>query len=184
VGTCLLKDDYGDKIGALEKDYRSVTDFVEQIFRLWTAGKGSKPTSWGGLVTCLRVAKLNRLADDIESAYNCAKEKRVHYDDHRTMDEGNQDDTVTEKTPPVTHRNRSPVNAGHAPTRIWIIFAATVGAIIVATLYFGRYFTALLGTLSLYSSLRFTIISMHVCMQVLQIPEPLNIKSLSGTAAT
>jgi hypothetical protein len=122
VGTCLLNDDYGDKIGALEKDYRSaVKDLVEQIFHLWTAGEGSKPTSWDGLVTCLKIAELNRLANDIESAYNCAKERRVHYDGHQTTDEGNLDDTVTERTPPVTHRSRNSVDVGHAPAQTWIM---------------------------------------------------------------
>ena len=72
MGTCLLEDDYGVVIGALEKDYKSV-EIVERIFHLWTGGLGKKPTSWGVLVTCLRFAELNRLADDIESAYNCAK---------------------------------------------------------------------------------------------------------------
>ena len=143
MGTCLLKDDYGDVIGALEKEYRSVTDLVEQIFHLWTAGKGAMPVSWAGLVTCLRFAKLNRLADDIESAY-CTKER---HDSHKTTDEGYLD----EQTPPMTHRSRSSVDEGYTPTghQTWITLSytiATVAAVIVATC-FVRYFATLLGTI-------------------------------------
>ena len=108
------------------KNYKdSVEDLVEQMFHLWTGGQGKKPTSWGVLVTCLRSAKLNRLADDIESAY-CTEEGR---DGHKTTDEGNQE----EQTPaPVTQRNRSLVDA---PTQTynWIVY--TIGAIAVATCF-------------------------------------------------
>ena len=72
MGTCLLKDDYFYKIGELEKKHGSdVKALVEEIFHRWTDGKGATPISWAGLVTCLRFAELNTLADDIESAY-CA----------------------------------------------------------------------------------------------------------------
>ena len=128
VGTCLLEDDYGIIIGALEKDYKSV-QIVEKIFHLWTGGRGKKPTSWGVLVTCLRLAELNRLADDIESACNCTKEvkERRPDDSQKIIDEGNQDD----QTPaPVTH---SSMDVGYAPSQTWIIVIATVGAIIIAT---------------------------------------------------
>ena len=141
VGTCLLEDDFGVVIGTLEKNYKSV-DLVEQIFHLWTDGQGKEPTSWDVLVTCLRFAELNRLADDIESAYNCAKEvKERRLDDgHRgkIIDEGNQDD----QTPAVTH---SSMDVGHAPSQIWIIIA-TVGVIIVATCSIRYYFTTPQGT--------------------------------------
>ena len=124
VGTCLLKDDYGDKIGALEKQYRSVTDLVEEIFHHWTAGKGATPISWTELVTCLRFAELNRLADDIESVY-CAKER--HGAVHK---------------PTATDESKSSVmDEGYIT---WIYAIATVGAVIVTTCFI-RYFTALLG---------------------------------------
>ena len=120
MGTYLLEDKYGDVIGALEKDYtRSITDLVEQMFHLWTAGRGKKPTSWGVLVACLRSAELNRLADDIESAY-CTEEGRLD-DGHIIIDpEENRD----EQTPaPVTH---SSMDVGNAPTQTWIYAIATV----------------------------------------------------------
>ena len=138
VGTCLLEDKYGDKIGALKKDYKSV-EVVEQIFHLWTGGRGKKPTSWGILVICLRFAELNRLADDIESACNCTKEvkERCPDDGHETTDERNQDD----QTPaPVTH---SSMGVGLAPSQTWTTIATAVGAIIVATCFI------LLGTVLL-----------------------------------
>ena len=80
VGTCLLNDDYGNKIKRLEKEYRSrsVTAIVEEIFRLWTDGNGATPVSWEGLVVCLLSAKLNRLADEITSAY-CVEKRTNSY---------------------------------------------------------------------------------------------------------
>ena len=145
VGTCLLEDDYGDVIGTLKKDYRSV-DLVEQIFHLWTDGLGKKPTSWGVLVTCLRFAELNRLADEIESACNCTKEVKERRLDnsHKVIDEGNQDDQTVSPAP-VTH---SSMDIGHAPSQIWIIAIATVGAIIVATCSIRYYFTTPQGILA------------------------------------
>ena len=70
VETCLLKDDFGTVMRNLKKEYSSMTGMVEEIFHLWTDGKGATPISWVGLVVCLRSAKLNRLADEMESAYN------------------------------------------------------------------------------------------------------------------
>ena len=144
VGTLLLKDDYGDEIGALKEEYRSMTALVEEIFHRWTAGRGAKPVSWAGLVTCLRLAKLNRLADDIESAYCTAEDSHMH----TVTDEG----TLDEQGPPMTHRSRSPVDEAPAPTGLltWIIYAftvaCTVGAI-AATCYIRRhYFTPQPGT--------------------------------------
>ena len=143
VGTLLLKDDYGDVIGALKEEYRSMTALVEEIFHRWTAGRGAKPVSWAGLVTCLRLAELNRLADDIESAYCTAK------DSHTVTDEG----ALDEQGPPMTRRSRRPVDEAHAPTGLqtWIMYtftaACTVGASIVATCYiWRRYFTPPPGT--------------------------------------
>ena len=80
VGTCLLNDDYGNKIKGLEEEYRSrsVTALVGEIFRLWTAGNGATPISWEGLVICLQSAKLNRLADEITSAY-CVEKRTDSY---------------------------------------------------------------------------------------------------------
>ena len=144
MGTLLLKDDYGDVIRALKEEYRSMTALVEEIFHHWTAGRGATPVSWAGLVTCLRLAKLNRLADDIESAY-CAAE-----DSHTVTDEG----ALDEQGPPMTqYRSRRSVDEEYASTGLqtWIIYAftatCTLGAIIAATCYIQRhYFTPLPGT--------------------------------------
>ena len=144
MGTLLLKDDYGDMIGVLSKDYIYVTALVEEIFHHWTAGRGATPVSWAGLVTCLRLAKLNRLANDIESAY-CAAE-----DSHTVTDEG----VLDEQGPPMAqYRSRRPVDEVYASTGLqtWIIYAftaaCTLGTIIAATCYIHcHYFTPLPGT--------------------------------------
>lgn len=70
VGTCLLNDDFGNRIKKLQKEYTSISERVEEIFRLWTNGGGAK---WVGLVACLKEAKLNRLVDVIETKY-CVEE--------------------------------------------------------------------------------------------------------------
>ena len=86
VGTCLLDDDYGNKIKRLEEEYRSrsVTELVREIIRLWTNGKGATPRTWGGLVICLLSAKLNRLADEITSAYCVEKRTDSYTRSHRS----------------------------------------------------------------------------------------------------
>ena len=80
VGTCLLDDDYGNKIKRLEEEYksRSVTELVREIVRLWTNGEGATPRTWEGLVICLLSAKLSRLADEITSAY-CVEKRTDSY---------------------------------------------------------------------------------------------------------
>ena len=99
-----------------------IYDGIEEIFHHWTTGRGAKPVSWAELVIFLRLAKLNRLANDIESAY-CTAE------DSHTVDE-------------------APAPTG---IQTWIIYAftaaCTVGTIIAATCYIQRhYFTPLPGT--------------------------------------
>ena len=83
VGTCLLKDDNGNKIKKLEVDYASVTARVEEMFQLWINGDGKRPVSWEVLIACLESAKLNRLIEIIESAYYCKEEEVKSYNNER-----------------------------------------------------------------------------------------------------
>ena len=80
VGSCLLKDDFGNKIKKLEMEYgyRSIKAIVEEIFRLWRIGNGAKPVSWVGLVACLKLAEFYRIVDEIESKYCLVKKAESH----------------------------------------------------------------------------------------------------------
>ena len=143
MGTCLLKDDYGNQIRKLEKKpgHRSVTDIVEDIFHLWIDGKGVKPISWSGLVTCLRSAQLHRLADEIESAY-CVGERN---DGHEDID---KEFEHKQESPPTTHRRESSMDEGDARVKSGLLtmniytYAATVlvGIIIIFATFYSRCF--------------------------------------------
>ena len=127
IGTCLLNDHYGNKIKKIEKEYKSVTAIVEEIFRLWTNGEGATKISWTKLVTCLRIAKLKRLANEIEAVY-CATEG---------------DKSQREMPPKIDTNAESPVDdipvflepqTQFRTARLVYILAATVVTIIAVTI--------------------------------------------------
>ena len=67
-GTFLLQDDDGSKVSAIEADRQLKCLLIcEDIVKSWLQGKGKKPVTYAVLVKCLRDAKLNTLADDIEA---------------------------------------------------------------------------------------------------------------------
>ena len=67
VGFCLLNDDTGQVINTIRHDKRESKYILDEIFRRWMTGEG-KEYSWEGLIECLKIAELNVLAEDLESA--------------------------------------------------------------------------------------------------------------------
>ena len=67
-GTFLLDDENGAIISTMEKQrMQDSYEINKDIFYKWIAGSGLQPVTWDTLVKCLRKAKLNTLADDIET---------------------------------------------------------------------------------------------------------------------
>ena len=77
LAICLLNDDYGKKLEVIEADFHASQKKVQKLFTDWFDGAG-KPATWYDLVNCLRFAKLNSLADDVESVLETKEEDREH----------------------------------------------------------------------------------------------------------
>ena len=75
-GTCLLDDDDGVLFKNIEssKAHAGITGILNEVFYQFLAGRGKRPETWATFVNCLRVARLNFLADSIEAAYEQAKQ--------------------------------------------------------------------------------------------------------------
>ena len=70
-GICLLNDDSGAILSSIEHSYGPhINDILIQIFTKWLLGSGKRPETWTVFVNCLRVVKLNILADTIEGEYD------------------------------------------------------------------------------------------------------------------
>lgn len=76
-GTCLLDDDDGVLFKNIEssKSHAGITGILNEVFYQFLAGRGKRPETWATFVNCLRVARLNFLADSIEAAYEHASIK-------------------------------------------------------------------------------------------------------------
>ena len=73
VGTCLLKDSTGKVMEVINHDNKKLKEKLEDIFRRWINGEGKK-CSREEFINCLKFAKLNALAEDLELA--CARENK------------------------------------------------------------------------------------------------------------
>jgi hypothetical protein len=70
--TCLLDDDDGVLFKNIESSFgphAGTTDILNDVFHQWLTGRGKRPETWATFVNCLRVARLNVLADSIETVY-------------------------------------------------------------------------------------------------------------------
>ena len=77
-GICLLDDDNGVSLKNIEHSvgqHAGTTDVLNELFIQWLAGRGKRPMTWATFVKCLRVVKLNFLAESIETAYELASIK-------------------------------------------------------------------------------------------------------------
>lgn len=71
-GICLLDDVDGVSFTTIEGSLgprASTTDILSELFRQWLAGRGKRPETWATFVNCLRIVRLNYLADSIETVY-------------------------------------------------------------------------------------------------------------------
>ena len=68
LGVQLLKDNNGHRVAGIAAAKRDVpVQITIEILQQWLKGNGRLPVTWRTLVECLRDAKLNAVADDIES---------------------------------------------------------------------------------------------------------------------
>ena len=64
----LLNDSNGNKVkGIAAAEHDVPVQITREILQRWLKGEGRLPVSWRTLVECLRDAKLNVVAEDIES---------------------------------------------------------------------------------------------------------------------
>ena len=69
-GICLLNDDDGVAFKSIEDSHAGNIDILNELFYRWLAGRGKRPETWATFVKCLRVVRLNYLADSIENVYD------------------------------------------------------------------------------------------------------------------
>jgi hypothetical protein len=67
-GTQILDDKYGNKVGLIEEDHKSLFSMTREICRQWLAGKGKQPVSWNILIGVLEQIQLNTLAGNIKNS--------------------------------------------------------------------------------------------------------------------
>ena len=67
-GIFILEDDYGERIDAIVKDCRGISNEISlEVLKKWLKGEGKKPVSWATLATELENAGLSELAREIRS---------------------------------------------------------------------------------------------------------------------
>lgn len=77
-GTCLLDDDDGVAFKSIEHSFGPhVGNILNELFVQWLSGRGKRPETWSTFVNCLRVVRLNFLADSIEEVYDLASIKNT-----------------------------------------------------------------------------------------------------------
>lgn len=136
VGTCLLNDDTGQVIDAIILDKRESKYILDEIFRRWIAGEGIK-YSWEGLIKCLKFAKLNVLAEDLELV--CTGENK--HSDQQTETISSSPSSI-----PTPHfKEKEQVNEqlkpeNHMEYSAYVIFSVITALIItVLSFFFGGY---------------------------------------------
>ncbi len=67
VGRCLLEDESGARISAIESNQNgNIKNINDEIFQEWKKGSGKMPVTWETVLVCLRQAGLVELANDIK----------------------------------------------------------------------------------------------------------------------
>ena len=65
-GVLLLKDETGARLETIIRKHLNDAEQINmEIFKLWFAGEGEQPVTWGTLVEVLRDVELATLASDI-----------------------------------------------------------------------------------------------------------------------
>ena len=67
LGTCLLNDIDGAKLGAIVNNHHLTEKIVDAVLTDWLRGKGQS-TTWRTLIKCLYDAQLKNLAQDLKTA--------------------------------------------------------------------------------------------------------------------
>ena len=100
-GTCLLDDDDGVLFKNIEssKVHAGITGILNEVFYQFLAGRGKRPETWATFVNCLRVARLNFLADSIEAAYEQASSIEAAFE--QTSVRNHPANTITKPVPAV-----------------------------------------------------------------------------------
>ena len=81
LGTFLLRDDFGNKISKIERDFKKTDEILREIFIQWiNLGKSS---TWESLVKYLKVCNLLVLAENIEAVIEYCAETNIDLECHR-----------------------------------------------------------------------------------------------------
>ena len=79
VGTFLLNDDQGLIMNRIMENHNRVEERIDEMFERWINGQGQKKSNtWGTLVTSLKYAEENYLADEIERILKYCEEAQKY----------------------------------------------------------------------------------------------------------
>ena len=135
LGRCLLNDDTGQVIEGIKDDYSGSKVRLDEIFRRWIKGEGKK-WSWKGLIKCLKFAKLNSLAEDLELA--CSRENKHTDQQTETFP------SIPSSTPVPHFKEKEQVNEqvneqlkqeNDTESWIYVIFSMITGLIVFTVFY-------------------------------------------------